>query len=1809
MIKCKHFLWILAIWSVCFSSCFDKEADFSKYVISHTDGIIKSSSSIRVYLNAKPDKEYQHGSLLPDKVMKISPKVKGTVYLQEGDIVEFVPEGKLKNGATYEVTLDLAVLYDVPKKARYFKFQVKVIPINFMFEEGNLLIEGEETGSLMYQACLLSSDEVETEAVENKVRASFEGDQMPLEWTHEGNKHHFTVKGLQKGDKAKALKLSFTKDVDRGGEFEVKIPDRNEFVVLDIKGGSLESPVIKIIMSDNLNPDQDLKGLVTIDGFSGVGSKKEGNIIYLYPSIGRDQAVLTVHVHPGIKSIYGNALKEEYIKEVRLGSVKPLVSFIGKGTIVPAENSVLIPFSTVALKAVDLYVVKVFNQNMNFFLQENAYNESSELRRTGRPVFQKKIDLIKENPSIDLDKWNDFTIDLSKLVELEKGVVYRIELKFKKSYTTLACAGEGRDNEYSTGDWDSPGYYYYGDYPEDYVWEERDNPCHVSYYTGERFVSRNIINTSLGILAKRAADGKYFICVSDIENAKPVADCEVMLYNYQNQKIDSSKTDREGMATAKPRDKAFTIVVKKDKDKAWLKVSDANALSMSNFDVGGQVVQMGVKGFIYGERGVWRPGDDIYLSLVLEDKLNTLPAGHPIVAQLIDPKGNVIQTKTGNINESNVYCFSFRTDPEAPTGYWKALFKIGGLTFSKTLRIETIKPNRLSINTVFPDEDIIGEGLSTAPIKVQTRWLHGAKTPGLRAITEVKLTNNGGSFEQYSGYSFTDKSRNFESNTELLFEGTTDSEGNFSYNASDISAENAPGVLQATLTTRVFENSGDFSISTQTVKYSPYTRYVGIRLPDSEDNWYSTQKPVRLNGVVVTPKGEKTGSGTVELVVYRLDWRWWWDAEDNNLGYYINNTYQKEVIRQTVTVSNGSFSTDLNIKLYGRYFIKVTGKSGHSAGIIAYFGYWSDADSGDMATMLNISCDKKVYKTGEKIKIRIPSSEGGVAIVSLENGKTVKDIFRVPADKEATIVEVEATSDMCPNIYAHVTLIQPHSKRDNDRPIRLYGAININVENPALHLRPEIEMKPELRPSEEFTVTVKEADGKAMYYTIAIVDEGLLSLTSFRTPDPFVSFYAREALGVKTWDFYDYIYGAYGARLDKAFAIGGDESLKAPKDEKNNRFKPVVLFEGPFMLKKGDSRKHTFTMPDYIGEVRAMVVAANNGQYGSAAASSQVKKALMVSVAMPRLFTPGDVIQIPVTVFAMNNQIKEAEVTLATDSKITVTGENRQIARFSGQGEQVLYFNVKIGDQIGTSTIKVEAESGKEKATVSEQVSIRIPNPRITKVEERELKAGETVSIKSFVDGMEPSATLEITSIPPLNLEQRLSYLLEYPHGCAEQITSKAFPQLSLNRLLDLTAAEKATAETNVADVLNRLKNYQTTEGGIAYWPGGYVSDWASTYVTHFLITAQQQGYAVPTQLLQGSLNYLRKVANGWYSADSWTRLEQAYRLYVLALAQKPDLAAMNRLKEAKMTESTPQWLLAAAYALCNHKEIGEKIIANLPQSVDPYRQTGRCYGSDTRDNAVILLALVHLDMRQDAFRMLEKLSQAMSSNRWYSTQETSFSLLAAASYVEKYLGKQDGIDVEVKSADGNQKVNTGKTVYQHKLKIKDRATQVEVKNNGTGNLYVRQINSYLPLHVVTERIMSGLLLEVKYYDNTGKSVDIGSLKQGQDITAEMSIKNTGNSGEYQELILSYLLPSGFEIINERLSGNDNVYKDADHVDIRDDRFYLYFDLMENRTKTFAFRFNAAFSGEYILPAISCTAMYDNSINAVLPGGKVTIKR
>ena len=739
-----------------------------------------------------------------------------------------------------------------------------------------------------------------------------------------------------------------------------------------------------------------------------------------------------------------------------------------------------------------------------------------------------------------------------------------------------------------------------------------------------------------------------------------------------------------------------------------------------------------------------------------------------------------------------------------------------------------------------------------------------------------------------------------------------------------------------------------------------------------------------------------------------------------------------------------------------------------------------------------------------------------------------------------------------------------------------------------------------------------------MAYTLAIVDEGLLDLTRFRTPDPWQAFNAREALGVNTWDLYNYVVGAYGGRIEQLFSIGGDDALNKGPKAIVNRFKPVVQFAGPFLLKKGEKRQHTYKMPNYNGRVRVMVVAGNGEAYGNTEKSVLVRKPVMLLGTLPRVIGIGEEMVVPATVFATEKGVGDVQVTIACSGNMEVVGEKSHMLHFETVSDKLAQFRIRVKDTPGAGHVKITATGGGEKSVYETDIEIRsVRRPQI-KVTPVTLEAGKSWKGTVGLPGVEGtnSLVLEMSDVQPVNLSTRLSYLLGYPHGCVEQITSKAFPQLYLSGFASLTREQEQSTEATVKEVIRRLRSYQTVDGSFSYWPGGTAPNaWGTVYAIHFLLEAEKKGYLVPEGMKRNALNDLSRIARNWkpeasYSAES-EEMTQAYRLFVLALGQVAEVGAMNRLKESKTLMSMSRYLLAAGYALVGRPDVSKELVVKttaLTTACSGYDQT---FGSDLRDASIRLMTLCLLDGGKEAALLANEISKTLASDDWLSTQSTAFSLVALSDYMEKY--KMSGSMDFSYAVDGKtKKVSTTRNIWTETLLDKTASSaSLELKNTGKSTLFARLVAEGIPAEGKEEAYANGLTLAVSYMDHDGHPVNTSALQQGTNFTAVVTVSNSSPRG-YNHLVLTEVFPAGWEILNTRfLTGDtvDNRVTGVNYQDIRDDRAYSYIDyLPAGKQVTVRINLCAVYPGRFYLPPVYCEAMYDHLVRANTEGKMVTVE-
>ena len=1864
-------LFFLLLMIVSFSSCTRTQkdiipsAEYAPYVNAYTGGVISQNSTIRIELTHEQPMVDLNNEL-KENPFSFSPSLKGKAYWVSNNTIEFVPEeGTLKPGSLYECTFQLGKFVEVDKKLKEFNFSFRVQERNFTLSIEPLPITDAQPDEINIKGEICFSDIVKKEEVE-KILTVKDGNNKsyPVEIIPTDNltRYQFCINQIPRDTEDYQLTITANGSparIDQTQSEEVLIPAKDSFRFLSATRIDEPENGIEVVFSAPLSDTQDLKGLIEIPELSSSVFQIKENRVFIYFEANQ-LSKLTLNIHEGVKSSQGKTLGTSHSISFSEINLKPQVEMLTTAAILPDSKSLIIPFRAVNLYAVDLSVIRIFENNVLMFMQTNSLASANELRRSGRLVYKKTLWLGKDT-SKDIHNWENYSIDLAGLIRQEPGAIYRVILSFRQEYSAYPCGGvDNQDIKFADNNtpdglmkvsgsalseadeavWDTPeAYYYYNGGTMDwsvYRWKERDNPCHPSYYmNSDRAAACNVFASNLGMIVKRNSLNKLWIAVSNILDTNPVGKAQVTVYNFQLQPIGKGETNGEGFVEISSKGTPFIVVAEAEKQKAYFRVVDGEEQSVSRFDVGGKEIQKGLKGFIYGERGVWRPGDTLHISFILEDREKRIPDKHPVALEIYNPKGQFYTKMISTQGMNGFYTFDVPTQAGDPTGLWNAYIKVGGTTFHKGLRIETIKPNRLKINLTLPK--ILQSTDKNVTVPLTSAWLTGATASKLKAKVEMSLSKVNTQFKNYGQYIFNDPATDFTTIKTDVFDGILNAEGKAGVTLKVPAATNAPGMLNATFTTRVFEPGGDASIYTQSIPFSPFVSYVGINLNQPKGKYIETDKDHVFDIVTVNSQGQPVNRSNLEYKIYRISWSWWWENSDESFGTYINNSSITPVASGKLQTSGGktTFKFRVDYPSWGRYLVYVKDKdSGHATGGTIYVD-WPESRGRSNKTdpsgikMLTFSLDKDSYEIGETATAIIPAAAGGRALVSIENGSSVLHREWIEVTNEGdTKYTFEITPEMTPNVYLHISLLQPHAQTINDLPIRMYGIAPVFVTNRQTVLQPQIQMPEVLRPETDFNVTVSEKSGKPMTYTLAIVDDGLLDLTNFKTPDPWNEFYSREALGIRTWDMYDNVLGASAGAYSSLFSVGGDATLK-PADAKANRFKPVVKFIGPFYLEKGRQQTHTLKLPMYVGSVRAMVVAGQDGAYGNAEKTAFVRTPLMLLSTLPRVLSIQEEITVPVNVFAMEKQVKNVTVSLqASGGGVQIEGSHQQSLTFNRPGDQLVFFTLKTGNKTGKATIKLTASGGGQQTKETIEIEVRNPNPIVTLRSSEWIETGQNKELSYQLGSLSTNnqIKLEVSRIPSVDISRRFDFLYNYQHHCTEQLTSKALPLLFIAQFKTIDTREAEKIKANVQEAIRQIYARQLPNGGFVYWPGNAVADeWISSYTGMFLTLAQEKGYAVHANVLNKWKRFQRAAAQNWrmpQEANNWqqwqSELQQAFRLYTLALAGAPEYGAMNRMKEQPGLSIQAKWRLAAAYALTGKMKPAEELVYNAETTVIPYSSMNQIYGSSDRDEAMILETLLLMNRERDALQQAKVVSKNLSQENWFSTQSTAFALMAMGRLAEKLSGSLDF----TWTWNGKQQpaVKSAKAVFEKEISTSPKSGTVAVKNQGKGALSVDLITRTQLLNDTLPAISDNLRMDIRYASMDGKPMSVNDIRQGTDFTAIVSISNTSGTTDYTNLALTHIIPSGWEVYNERMTvpeaepqettdSSGNVSGQYTYQDIRDDRVLTYFNLRRGETKIFTIRLQATYAGNFILPAVQCEAMYDVNVQARSKAGRTTVSR
>jgi len=1764
---------------------------------------------------------------------RIKPAIDGTFAWVSANDLRFSPAEAFDYDTDYEFIFELPELFaPIEVIDNILKVPFKTGPLGLKMTLEGIKIDNlscEE--QISYSGVINSSDYVSSEAIEDMVTARQEGKTKQINWSHEkfGKRHRFEVVDIGQYEEESNLLIRWNGakiQPDFKGEEDIYIQPEGVFELLKVNLSDSDENIITASFSRPIDIDQDIDGLFTLDNRMKIRTAIEGNRVYIYPAQQiKDEFSLTISNH--LKSIGGtNLVEAQEIAKLRFDLLEPAIRALSQGVILPQSANSSFPIESVNLKALDVEIFEVYDNNVLQFLQENKLNEDYNLARVGKIVHRETINIEDYAGSLETNTWSRISLNLSELIDADSRAIHQVRIGFQRAYAITDCDEATLAEPVVRSDDESMV-----DYSDDYYYnyEDRNVPCKGAYYSPDRFIVRNVIASDVGVIAKQGKENAYHFAISSLSTGASISGARVILYDYQQQLLSESSSSHDGFLVINSEQKAAFAIIEHASGYAHVVLDDNASNSLSSFDIGGTKLRGDIRAFIYADRGVHRPGDTIFLNAMVSLPSSEEPF-HPVKLSLRDPKGNEKFADVQLDHVGGIYSWAIVTDANDITGRWNARLSIGPNNFSKGLRVESIKPNRLKIDLATAEE-IKYYDKSNRSASITSTWLHGAPAKNLHAEIDAQLFNYNPKYAGYESYTFSDPAKKGVSTLLKLFDGTLNAEGKKEFDLK-LNANAFPGKISADVKTRVFEQGGNFAENFSRMKISPFSHYSGVRSPAGK--WGGKRVEIGENStfkiVSISDDGKSTGGRKLSVGFYNVKWRWWYYEGERRNVYKFNSAEHKGSFYNKVITTDASGSYDLTYDFqdadYGRKMIRVCDlESGHCTGEFFYASRWGSSmqpEERKSLTKLNFKTDKKSYTAGEEVVVEIPSEQGSRILISVETGDDVMIQEWIDAKGDLTEYRFGVNQAMAPNVYLHATMVQSYDTKKNDLPIRMYGVIPIPVNDPETILTPEISMSDELEPEEEFEVRVSEENNRAMSYTVAIVDDGLLDLTNFSTPDPHKHFYAKQALGVKTWDLYDYVLTKYSGEIDKMISVGGgDGGDEKQGGKKANRFKPVVMTAGPFTLNPGEKAKHKFVMPNYIGSVRTMVIAKDDDAFGRADRTSFVKKPLMILPTLPRVTSPDEIVRIPVAVFAMEDYVKTAEIKIEASDNVEILGPTNKQVSFSEIGDKLVYFEARLRDELGVASFDFRASSGSLNVSQQVELEIRNPNPERTEVQYHTVAASDRWTGDLQPIGMKgtQSGLIEFSSLPNLNLGKRMDYLIRYPYGCLEQTTSAAFPQLTLGYFKDLSFSETQEIKKNVNGAIRRISRMQRSNGGFSYWPGSsYTNDWASSYAGFFLMQAQEQSYYIPNNLLSKWLSYQLGAAKRFrIKRDSklyhqqYQMRNQAYRLLTMAIYGSPDLSSMNVLRQETNLPATAQYMLAAAYAYAGKKELAIEMTRSTSATVEPYQELSLSYGSDLRDMALIAMAMLQLDRKNEGFEIIKRITEKLNSKRWYGTQTVAQALVAVGAYVND----QGGAGLNFKfEADGipEQTVVTDKPIFTVALAPEELDDIIaKVQNLSDGPLFVRtSMTGQDPPNTIleTKDIDKHISLSVQYKDLNGGILNYKEIKRGQDFIAHVIIRNQKSRGAtIENLALTQIFPSGWEIQSGGLSNvSDAIKEDSyDYRDVRDDRVYTFFKLGER--KDFKILLTASYDGTYFLPPVKVEAMYDQEIQALTKAYKVNV--
>jgi uncharacterized protein YfaS (alpha-2-macroglobulin family) len=1734
--------------------------------------------------------------------ISFKPKITGRFRWEHPDELVFSPDKPLLPATSYTAELQDELL-------SHSKFGKIVSPGSISFHTPNLqvvnsstswVVQDETTNTAVPQLDILFNYPVNPTSLKEKLAIESAGKPLSynLQTLSADNKISIRFLDVKMEDKDLELKVTIDKGLfPEGGKNSNEQATTFTTVIgspysLRINDLSSEhdgvNGIVKLVTSQPVSPTN-LSSYIKIDPAVKFTAEITDDGILIQSEKFDVDKTYTISVEKGLHGKIGGILHDTYEGNIAFGELEPSISFDNnKGVYLSEKGEKNIVVKITNVPTVKITISKIYENNLlasqHFgYEPERSRGESSEEEEGdgyayesnsmfGDIIYQKDVDT-RNLPRSGNSRIFNFNIP-DNLQDF-KGI-YHIQIGSLKDY----------------------------------------------WVKDSRFISLS----DIGLIAKEGKD-KITVFANSISSTNPLPNVNVLAYGQNNQLLGIGTTNGEGVAELALTRKEFAgfkpamIIAKTAGDFNYLPFASAR-VNTSKFEVGGKRINStGFDAFIYAERDIYRPGEKLNFSVIIRDRAWHSPGDIPVKLKFLLPTGKELKTFRKSLNDQGSLEGSVDLNEAAITGTYSLEVYTSNdvLLATQAFRIEEFVPDRIKVTATL-DKDNLQPG-DKSVLNIHAINFFGPPAADRNYEYEIHVKQKGFYPKKYTQYDFQLANQNsFFDKT--VREGKTDDKGNASEIFEVPDQFKNLGLLQASFYATVFDETGR-PVSRNAIA-NIYTQKTFFGISDDGYWYYPLNKAIHFPLIALDKNEKPLNNEEAKIEVVKHEYRTVL-AKSGNYFRYNSQEEDRQIISSTIKISGENSAYDYTPHEPGEYELRISlpGVSNYVTKHFYSYGSWGGDRSSfpvDNDGQIDISLDKTSYQAGESVKALFKTPFSGNMLITLETDHMVSYQYVNVPDRTAS-VDLKLTTEDLPNVYLTATLFKPHTISEIPLTVA-HGFQNIKVEEQSRKMAVEITAKKSVRSHTHQMVSVKAAPNSMV--TLAAVDNGVLQISDFATPDPYDHFYSRRALDVDAYDIYPLLFPEIKAQLS---STGGDQDVDMKKRVNPmpaKRFKIMSYWSGIQKTNGSGEASFEFDIPAFSGEVRLMAVAYKDAQFGSKENTMTVADPIVLSSALPRFLSPGDSVTVPITITNTTAHATTAKAQIIGSGNLQIAGNTTQNISLGPNAETRVNFQIVAQPAIGPGKVRVEVHSMGEVFVDETDMSIRPSAPLQKITGSGAIAGGQSLTVPMYQNDFISSSTdysLKVSKTPGVLLTKYLHELVMYPYGCTEQTVSAAFPQIYYGDMADQLRADKsskATANFNIQEAIRKIKMRQLFNGGVTLWDNEATEDWWTTiYAAHFLIEAKKAGFDVDNGLLETMLVYIdnslkkRQTITYYYNRNESKKIvpkEVIYGLYVLALGGKPNPGVMNFYKSNPQLLSLDcKYLLSAAFALAGDKRSYKEFLPTQFAGEESVPQTGGSFYSDIRDEALALDVLIDVDPTNAQIPVMAKhVSEKLSKRYWYSTQELSFGFLALGKIARNAANSTATAEVWVDGKSIGTMNGTDPSLSTKDLKGK----KLDITTKGSGSLYYFWEAEGISASGIFKEEDNYLKVRKHFYDRFGRELEGKTFKQNELVIVEITLQKTFDT-EIDNVVITDMLPAGFEIENPRtkeIPGMDWI-KNQDEptaMDIRDDRINFFVNAGSG-VQHYYYAVRAVSPGIYKMGPISADAMYKGEYHSYNGGGTIKV--